>query len=145
MNIRQPAAFAAAVALSLGLAACGESQTVAEGCKSAVKTIESATGDLTTTEYDENNPEATKKAIDKIVASVAEAEDETENAEVKDAVGDFKTALEGFPDMMDRAREAEASGDDETKAEAKAELEQFQKDFEESSSRFRQLCEDSTS
>lgn len=139
MNLRKPAAFAAAVTLSLGLSACGGSQSVAEGCEVARKTVEDASAEFAG--LDPNaDADANEKAIDKITSSISKAEADVDNADVKDALGDLNAQFDQVDEMLALASEATAGDDEKAKAEAKAKVTAFQEDLITASDRFTELC-----
>ncbi|GAA3855845.1 hypothetical protein [Tessaracoccus defluvii] len=108
--------------LVLTLGACGSAQSTADACKIAQETVEKASADIPTTLASAGTGDyaAMKDAFTTLASSIGDAETKVTNAEVKSALGEFKTGISEFGALFDGLTDgdinalAELSGDLET-------------------------------
>ncbi|MCI9890104.1 hypothetical protein JT358_16870 [Micrococcales bacterium 31B] len=91
---------AALVAASLGLAGCSSSQSVAEACAQLKSSFESNAALKAPTGDAAADPEALKKTMEDGLSALKKESDSLGNEEVKTAVNDMITSMDGLPDLM---------------------------------------------
>ncbi|WP_053353513.1 MULTISPECIES: hypothetical protein [Leucobacter] len=127
-----------AAALTLSLAACSGGQSVAEACQVANSTVNDATGDLQSIMSDVTSGGDLSTAFEPISAALDEAKSKVTNEEVSTALADVTAQFNAMSDTLSGFEIPDTSNIDPTDPEQMAELEKFQEESAEISTKLQE-------
>lgn len=138
LRTRILAAGLVTIVSTLGLAACGGEQSVADACKVANASVKEAEADITSSMTEAGGGDYSKitESFGKLSSSLKDAEGKITNTEVKQALGDFRSSIDEFSGLFEGIKD----GDVTALAEKTDELEAVNTKLSDSAKKITELC-----